>query len=172
MKTKHKLIIIISFLLIIAGSLIYFKFAPMIKGKLYNGNRITINVSIYLDDKKLNLQNISAECSFENEVCNLTSDNGKFQTKGGKYGEYRFKVMVPDKQNNGLNHNLTLNLNFLNSNDWHISKSDCCIYLYTNKNDSLSGNAVIKTKYNDRSSKTNNYDINETTGDISLNWGL
>lgn len=171
MKTKHKILMIISFIFIIGISLIYFKFGPMIKGKLYNGNRITLNVSIYVNDKELELQNVSAECSFENEVCNIKSENGKFQTKGGKYGEYCFKITIPSIERNTLTDDLILNLNFLNSNDWYISKSDCCIYLYTDNN-SLSGNATINTKYNDNTVKTNVFDIDETTGDISLHWGL
>lgn len=172
MKTKHKLILIISIILIIAGSLIYYKFGPVIKGKIYNGNRITLDLRIFLDDKELNPEHVSAVCTFENEIYNLESENGKFQTKGGNYGEYRFKIVIPVKQNIELKNDLILNLNFLNANDWYISESDCSIHLYTNQNNTFSGNAVIETKYNDKSSKTNKYDINEAAGEINLNWGL
>lgn len=172
MKSKYKLIIITASILMIASTIIYYKFRPVINGKFYSGNRITVSLSIFLDDRELSLDNRNASCTYENETCSLKMENGTLQTKGGHYGEYCFKIIIPAGQLGEHANNLILNLNYLNANDWYISKSDCIIRLYTKEDNTISGNAVINTKYNDNSSKVNKYDINESVGEISLNWGL
>lgn len=83
MKSKYKLIIITASILIIAGTIIYYKFGPVINGKFYSGNRITVLLSIFLDDRELFSDNIDAGCTYENETCRLKTENGTFETKGG-----------------------------------------------------------------------------------------
>lgn len=175
MKTKHKtmpILILILIALAIGGITFCIMKAPIIKGHLYAGDHIAIDVTVFLDGKEVSLDNLSTTCSFENEICKVTSNNGVYKTSGGKYGEYLFQLVIPSERLDGYEKDITLNLDYINSNDWYISKSDCRINLYTDGNGTLSGNTTLNTKYNDNTSYNHKYDLKLIDNAININWGL
>lgn len=176
-KIKHKtkpffIAFFVALVIVIGGTAFCIMKAPIIKGHLYSGDHIVIDLTIFLDGKEVSLDNLSTTCRFENEICRVTSENGIYKTSGGEYGEYQFELVIPSQHLNGYEKDINLNLNYINSNDWYISKSDCIINLYTDGNGILSGNATINTKYNDNTSYNNKYDLKLIDHAIKINWGL
>ncbi|SEW22620.1 hypothetical protein [[Clostridium] fimetarium] len=172
MNSKHKILVIVLLLFLILGIAFYFIIKmPRVQSYFFNGNRTTINVKIFIDDKELSLDNLIASCIFEKKDCEVNSKNGTFTTAGGNYGMYKFTITIPQERLNEYGKDILLNLNYLNANDWYISNSDCVIYLKTD-NDILSGKTEVNVKYNDHTSQNYKNDIKSLENVININWGI
>jgi len=172
MTAKRKIILIILFVFIIIG----IGFCIMIQTPIgqryfFKGNRITVNLKVFVDDKELSLDQLFATCTFENKDCDVTSDSGTFHTAGGNYGLYKFTVTIPKERLDEYGDDILLNLNYLNANNWYISNSDCVIYLKTDNN-TLTGKTEVTVKYNDNTSQNYINDVKSLDNSVDINWGL
>lgn len=147
---------------------IYSNVFQIIRGKLYSGNRIELDLSIYYNGNLITSDMINVTCTNpEGQKEKVVENVSKYSVKGGKYGKYYFYVTIKKDIDNNIENNeevskinnpkeiieetITLELQFLNSNDWYISKSDCIVEI-----DSIGGklncNCKVSTEYNDGTS--------------------
>lgn len=171
MKKKRIFVGIFILVIILSGGYILSK-NPVIEGHTYNKDRIEIVVDVFLDGKKVSLESLKSVGSFEGKECEISSKDGIYKTRGGEYGEYKFNIDIPAKKLGDLKKDIELNLKYINSNNWYISKSNCIINLYTGDNGEIYGNASVFTDYNDGSSYKNTYNWNIIKNVIDINWGL
>ncbi|SEW26783.1 hypothetical protein [[Clostridium] fimetarium] len=172
MTEKRKIILIILFAFIIIGiGLSIMIQTPIGQKYFFKGNRITVDLKVFVDDKELSLDQLVATCTFEKKDCDITSDNGTFHTAGGNYGLYKFTVTIPKERLDEYGKDILLKLNYLNANNWYISNSDCVIYLKTDNN-TLTGKTEVTVKYNDNTSQNYIKDVKSLDNSIDINWGL
>ncbi|HHX63211.1 MAG TPA: hypothetical protein GX707_21240 [Epulopiscium sp.] len=168
---KKHIIITMGFVILIVVCIIVIYFNPIIKGKLSNEDHITLYTEIYINNQKVDMEQVEIETLFQDRSVEYTFDNGKWSTQGKEYGQYKFNVLIPTTKDFKLQKPLYIEFEFLNPNAWCISQNDVKLYLYTHENDIL-GNSIIKTIYNDRSEVLNYDDIKAKENKISINWGL
>jgi len=172
MSTKRRILLILLFVVIILGIGVFIIINTPIEQKyFFKGNRITVNLKIFVDDKEISLDNLLATCTFEKKGCDVSSQSGTFKTAGGDYGLYKFTITIPKEQLNEYGNDILLNLNYLNSNNWYISNSDCVIHLKTDNN-IISGESEVTVQYNDNTSQDYKKDIKSINDSIDINWGL
>ena len=173
LKTKYKVILIVSIIvLIILVVIIYSIGIPRIKGHLYGGDHITINLTVKLDGAPISLEGLNATCIYDNKTDNtVNSLDGTYKTQGGKYGSYSFEVTIPKDRLNDFDNDMIIKLNFLNANNWYISQSNCAIDLYASKN-IISGSSNVIVKYSDGTSNEYNQEVELNNNAININWGL
>ena len=173
MKTKYKAILIVSIIVFLALAItIYCLGIPRIKGHLYGGDHITIDLSVNLDGSAISLNNLKATCIYDNKVDNsVSSTDGTYKTKGGKYGSYSFEVIIPKDRLNGFDNDMLIKLDYLNANKWYISESNCVIDLYRSEND-VNVSSYVIVRYNDGTSNEYNKDTVLNNDSININWGL
>lgn len=147
--------------------------SPRIQGHIYSKDRITINLTVMLDGKKISLYGLNADCFHESEKCSVVSENGTYKTRGGNYGSYAFRIIIPSDRLDQYEDNITFNLDFHNTNNWYISNSNCTVYLSTNENGDIVGDkATIDINYNDNTSKKYNENIELQDDSLEISWGL
>jgi len=146
-------------------------FGPKIYGEIYSGNRITLNLTIFFEGKPISLDKAEVYCDFDNSSCELYSENGIYKTRGGKYGKYHFKVILPKGSLDGIENDIVLNLNYINTNSWYISKNNCIFNLYES-NDTIVGDANVNVKYNDNNTENHNFNLINKDNVFNINWGL
>jgi len=172
MTAKRKIILILLFVFIIIGiGLSIMIQTPIGQRYFFKGNRITVNLKVFVDDKELSLDQLFVTCTFENKDCDVTSDSGTFHTAGGNYGLYKFTVTIPKERLDEYGDDILLNLNYLNANNWYISNSDCVIYLKTDNN-MLTGKTEVTVKYNDNTSQNYIKDVKSLDNSVNINWGI
>ena len=172
MTAKRKIILILLFVFIIIGiGLSIMIQTPIGQRYFFKGNRITVNLKVFVDDKELSLDQLVVTCNFEKKACDVTSDNKTFHTAGGKYGLYEFTVTIPKERLDEYGKDILLNLNYLNANNWYISNSDCVIYLKTDNN-MLTGKTEVTVKYNDNTSQNYIKDVKSLDNSVNINWGI
>lgn len=94
----------------------------IIYGKLYSGNHIGINISIYYEGKQISLDDLEIKCvNPQNQVEQIEKDNSGYSVKGGKYGRYIFTVTIPSVYVEAGEEDTIIALQYLNLNDWYIS---------------------------------------------------
>jgi len=173
-KIKHKNIMIIPIVLvfIIIIIVIIVNNLPIIQGKLYTGDRIKINLVVNYNGQKLSLDNLNATCIYQKKDNQIVkSNNGNYSTKGGGYGKYVFRIIIPEKYIDGYENDITIDLNYINTNNWYISNNDCIVNLINN-NDILSGDFTVNTKYNDGTIEEHQSEIELIDNVININWGM
>ena len=172
MTAKRKIILILLFVFIIIGiGLSIMIQTPIGQRYFFKGNRITVNLKVFVDDKELSLDQLFVTCTFENKDCDVTSDSGTFHTASGNYGLYKFTVTIPKERLDEYGDDILLNLNYLNANNWYISNSDCVISIKTDNN-TLSGKAGVTVKYNNNAPKSYINDIKSIDNSIDINCGI
>lgn len=149
---------------------IFISFGPMIWGKIYSGDRITVNLTLFFEGKQIPLEGVEVQCDFENSQCEFNAKNGTYKTEGGKYGKYHFKVLIPKVSVEGIENDITLDLNYINTNSWYISDSRCVINLYENGN-AIMGDANVNVKYNNNTTTNHLFDLVSKDNVISITWG-
>jgi len=96
MNSKYRIILIVFLVFIIFGFGFYIMTKTPIGQKyFFKGNRITVHLKVFVDDKELSLEHLLATCMFKNKSCEIASENGTFNTAGGDYGLYKFPLTIP-----------------------------------------------------------------------------
>ncbi len=174
MKKKNIIIISVALLLLLllVVTVVGIGFYPMIEGRFYNGNRITLNASLTLDGKSIDMEKCIIKCTTpqDKEVA-VTSDNGKYGVEGGEYGEYTFTITVPNELVEGADKDINIALNYINANNWYISNSDCEINISKHDN-GYKASLNTTTKYND--GNTCQYEDTKEIKDyvVEFTWGV
>ena len=172
-NSKKKRIIIIALIIIGLATVVVFLMQSgilhRIYGKLYKGNHIELDLSIYYDGELIPSDNIQVTCinpEGKNEL--LNNDDLKYSIKGGEYSKYIFAVTIQDTN---YKEPVILELEFLNANDWYISNSNCIIEIQ-NQDGQLNCNYKISTEYNDK--KIEDVYDNKQMEDrkIKISWGI
>ncbi len=152
MKKKNIIIISVALLLILVVAVVCIAFYSVIEGKFYNGNRITLDASLTLDGENIDLEKCTVKCvTPQNKEATVTYEDGKYGVAGGEYGKYAFTISVPKELVEGADQNINIVLNYINSNSWYISNSDCDIDIIKDDNGYKAG-LDVTTKYNDGNS--------------------
>lgn len=172
-KVINKNVVIVICSILVIGIIYCFIIkVPQIQGCIFLGKRINIDLTVMLDGEKISLDNLNSNCISEKQSCSVSSKNRIYKTRGGEYGQYSFSLTIPSERLGQNKSDITLNLNYLNTNSWYISESKCDIYLYTNKNTSIiAENAIIDVKYNDDTSQNYNQNIDLKNNSLNINWG-
>lgn len=169
-KLKLSKVMLLSLILLILGGFVII-LNPELQGMIFPGNNISIELKLFVNDREVSLDKAKVILIRDGEEKNLKVDNGVFQVRGKEYGEYKFKVIVEDKQITNSNKQLIFNLKYMNANRWYISNSKCKIDLKVDKK-GIVGTSEIEIKYNDRTSNVYEQDIKQKSNEINLNWGL
>lgn len=191
-KRKNRKVLISSLVILglsaLVMLLIYSNVFQIIRGKLYSGNRIELDLSIYYNGNLITSDMINVTCTNPEGQNEKVAENvSKYSVKGGKYGKYYFQVTIKKDIDNNIENSeevskisntkenieetITLELQFLKSNDWYISKSDCVVEI-----DSIGGNlncsCKVSTEYNDGTSS--DYYEEKVIEDniVRFSWGL
>lgn len=172
MKRKNIIIISVALLLLLVVTVVGIGFYPMIEGRFYNGNRITLNASLTLDGKSIDMEKCTIKCATpQNKEVVITSDNGKYGVEGGEYGKYTFTITVPKELVEGADKDINISLNYINANNWYISNSDCEINIAKDEN-GYKASLNVTTKYNDG----NDYQYEDTKEIkdylVDFTWGV
>lgn len=147
-----KMSIFIIFVILLMSIFIYNIF-PIIYGKLYSGNHIGIDISIYYDEIQISLDDVEIKCvNPDNKVEQVEKKDATYSVKGGKYGRYIFTITIPGTHIKEGEENIIVELQYLNSNDWYISDTDCII----NIKSEASGQFSFGTTWGSSSSYTYN----------------
>ncbi len=171
-KIKQKGIMIIPIISIFVIIIIIINNLPIIQDKLYTGDRIKINLAVNYNGQKISLDNINATCIYQEKNNYIVkSNNGNYSTKGGDYGKYVFRLIIPKKCIDGYENDITIDLNYINTNNWYISNSDCTVNLIYNNN-ILSGDFTVNTKYNHGTFEEHQSKIELIDNVININWGM
>ena len=168
---KKKIIITLLVTMLLVCVFIYFinsNIFVKIYGKFYTGDHIELDLSIYYKGELITGDSIDITCinpQGKNEQINR--DTSKYSVKGGEYGKYVFSVTIKNK----IEETVVLELEFLNANDWYISKSRCVIEI-----DELDGelncNYEVTTKYNDGTSLDYSEKKTIKDGKVEFSWGI
>ncbi len=170
-KKGNKIMIIILVIMLIGVAYFIIK-NPRVQSYFYSGDRITLKLKVNLNGKEVSLENIDASCFYNNEKCEVASENGVYKTPGGKHGLYQFQLYLSQERLNGFNKDISFNFNYINANEWYISNSECEVELFSNEEGGLSGHAIAKVEYNDKSSENYRTEIELNENIINVNWGL
>lgn len=139
-----------------------------IYGKLYTGDHIELDLSIYYEGELITSDNIEITCiNPEGKNEQIDKEDLKYSIKGGEYGKYIFTVTIEDK----VQGDVVLELQFLNANDWYISNSNCIIEIQ-NDNGILNCNYKISTEYNDDTSSELSGEKQIEAGKVEISWGI
>lgn len=133
MKTINKIIIAVIIVIAIAISLcIYFFNTPYMKIRMFNGDRITGNFNMLVNNLEYDPMETSVE--FENNGTSRLSTSGNyFSIKGGNYGLYKivfylengvFADITNDNSFKNYPNNTPLQFSYINANNWNISNID------------------------------------------------
>ncbi len=168
MKVKKKWIIIFSILAFITISIILV--LPVLQGKLYSGDYINMNIKVMYNGKIIDKYSVSCT-NPNNEIVNVDKKDSSYSVDGGEYGKYSFRICVEKEDVEGLNDNITINLDYINANNWYISNSDCVINIST-QDEAYNCQCEVLTKYNDGT--TDKYeDIKGVVdGVVTFTWGI
>lgn len=185
--TKRRNILIIMTIIIVAIlGIVLYKTYPMIYGKLYSGNHIKLDLSIYYKGKQLETDDYKIECinpKGKNE--SISTEGTKYAVKGGVYGRYSFIITInsnvmdeifteiEETDETYIEHvkeEVIIELQFLNSNDWYVSNSNCKIEIQ-NIDGLLNSKCVIDTEYNDGTSSEYSKQKQFDNGKVEFSWG-
>ena len=184
-KRKNILIIVTIIVSLLLGVILY-KTYPVIYGKLYSGNHIKLDLSIYYKGKQLEADDYKIECINPKGKNESISEEGiQYAVKGGEYGCYSFVITifshVMDEKDvemetldktyiEHVKEEVIVELKFLNSNDWYISNSNCKIEIQ-NIDGLLNSKCVIDTEYNDGTSSEYSKQKQFDNGKVEFSWG-
>lgn len=170
---RKTILIILSVLLLMLSGVIWFTINhPRIKGHFYTGNRITINLKVISNGNEVLLNDLAVTGVYNDKNIDVISENGVYKTSGGNHGEYKIQLIIPKERINGCENDITLQLNYINANNWYISNSDCIVELDFDENGLISAEYSVYVSYNDNSSSEYKKNIKSKNNIISINWGL
>ena len=183
---RRNILIIVTMTLVVLLGVVLCKTYPMIYGKLYSGNHINLDLSIYYKGKQLEADDYKIECinpKGKNEA--ISKEGTQYAVKGGEYGCYSFVITIlshvidatdVEIETSGetyiehVNEEVIVELKFLNSNDWYISSSNCKIEIQ-NIEGLLNSNCIIDTQYNDGTSSEYSKQKQFDNGNVEFLWG-
>lgn len=168
---KKKIIVIVLAIIALVAVAIFMTQSNIlhrIYGKLYKGNHIELNLSVYYEGEQITSDNIKITCiNPEGKNESINSKDLKYSIKGGEYGKYIFIVTIEDR----FQEDMVLELEFLNANDWYISDSNCIIEIQ-NQDDELNCSYRITTEYNDETTDDLSGEKQMEDGKIKITWGI
>lgn len=171
-KINLKKMSIAIILVILVVFCIFYSVFPRIYGKLYSGNHIKMDLSIYYEGNQISIDDLEVKCvNPQNLVSQIKKDGSKYSVKGGKYGRYIFTVTIPRIYIENGEEDIIIELQYLNSNDWYISDSECVIDI-RNVDGLVSCNCKINTKYNDGTSADYSEEKQIENGNVKFSWGI
>lgn len=166
-----KMSIVIILVILVIFCVLYSVF-PIIYGKLYSGNHIKIDLSIYYEGNQINIDDLEVKCvNPQNQVSQIEKDGSEYSVKGGTYGKYTFILTIPGTCIENGEEDIIIELQYLNSNDWYISDSKCMIDI-RNVNGLVSCNCKINTKYNDGTTADYSEEKETENGNVKFSWGI
>ena len=178
---KRNIIALTIIILVVVCTLVVYNIYPIISGRLYSGNHINLDLSISYEGKQLETRDFKVECiNPEGNIEFISKDGNKYAVKGGKYGEYRFLVIIStdilneeniDDNIEYIEDNIVIELQFINANDWYISDSNCIIEIQ-NVDGALNCNCTIDTEYNDGTSLDYSNEKPIENGKVEFLWGI
>lgn len=182
---KKRNILIVAIIAVLLGIVVY-KIYPMIYGKLYSGNHINLDLSIYYKGKQLKADDYKIECiNPKGKNDSISKDGTQYAVKGGEYGCYSFVITIfshvvdaadveietsDETYIENIKEEVIIELQFLNSNDWYISNSNCKIEIQ-NIEGLLNSNCVIDTEYNDGTTSEYSKHKQFDNGKVEFTWG-
>lgn len=165
-KRRNILIIVTAIFVVLLGVVLYNTY-PIIYGRLYSGDHINLDLSICYEGKQLEEDDYKIECiNPEGKKESISKDAQQYSVRGGEYGCYRFIITicsdvfgetVVELEESGeeyiehIKEEVIVELQFLNSNDWYISDSNCIIEI-ENIDGIRNCDCSINTEYNDGTS--------------------
>lgn len=150
-RRKFLSIIILITIVICVFSYFLIKTHPWYKAYFYLGDKITIKIQLYEDDKPVQLKAETVKCVLDGKKQKIKYQSEKneiiLKTKGNQYGLYQFEATLfyQGKEEK-------LDLSFLNCNSWNITEIDVKCYRHpdTQKADFYEMNIKEKNeKYED-----------------------
>lgn len=171
---KRNIIAIVTVILVVICAVVAYNIYPIIYGKLYSGNHITIDLSISYEEKQLGTDDFKVECvNPEGDIETISREGYKYAVKGGEYGEYKFVVTIDAKifDEEYIEDNIVIELKFVNANDWYISDNNCLIEIQ-NIDGILNCNCRIDTEYNDGTSSNYSKEKPMENGKVEFSWGI
>lgn len=183
---RRNILIIVAIVLVVLLGIVLYKTYPVIYGKFYSGNHITLDLSIYYKGKQLKADDYKIECiNSEGKNEAISKEGTEYAVKGGEYGCYNFVITifpyvmdpadVEIEISNGtytehIIQEPSIELQFVNSNDWYISNSNCKIEIQ-NIEGLLNSKCVIDTEYNDGTSSEYSKQKQFNNGKVEFTWG-
>lgn len=132
MKLKKRKKILITSILIIATIIIFIINAkPYHLYHFYPGDKITLNIEMFLDDEEVPVEIKDLTCKYEgrNKKVKIGTDKDicKISTRGSQYGMYKFQgtILYEGKEE-------PININIMKFNNWDIMTYDIKCYQYSN----------------------------------------
>ena len=170
MKKKVVLLSVV-FLLALMGVLTI-KLFPIIQGRLYLGNRINMDISVYFNGELIDIKELEVRCKDPRNVySDIEMVDSRYCVRGGTYGAYTYTVVVPAKYIGDTDENITVELVYINANSWYISYSKCVIKI--EEQDGIREcSCEIKTKVNDGTSTDYLKESPIESGIVQFTWGL
>ena len=170
MKKKVVLLSIIFLLAFVGGLTI--KLFPIIQGRLYLGNRISLDISVYFNGELIDIKELEVRCKDPRNVyLDIETVDSRCCVRGGEYGAYTYIVVVPAKFIGDTDENITIELVYINANSWYISDSRCVIKI--EEQDGIREcSCEIKTKVNDGSSTDYLKESSIERGIVQFTWGI
>ena len=166
------IIILASFLILFVVIFFIINY-PRIKGHFYTGERINVNLKVISNGHEVPLNDLVATGTYDyNNDFDVVSENGVYKALGGEHGHYQFEIVIPKERLSEYDHDLIVQLNYINTNNWYISKKRCVINLDFDENGFTSGNSSVYISYNDRTSSEYKDKIKFNDNIISVDWGL
>ena len=172
--TKKRNIVMATVMLVVICAVVAYNIYPIIYGKLYSGNHITLDLSINYGEKRLGIDDFKVECvNPKGEIETISIESDKYAVKGGEYGEYKFVLTIDGKilDEDNTEDNIVIELQFINANDWYISDSNCLIEIY-NIDDTLKCDCKINTEYNKGTSSNHYIGKIIENGKVVFSWGI
>lgn len=169
---KTILVTLFGLLLILSGVICFIINNPRIRGHFYTGDRITINLKVISNGHEIALNDLVVTGVYNDKNLDVTSENGVYKTSGGNHGEYNFQLIIPKERINEYENDITLQLNYINANNWYISNSDCIVELDLNENGLISAEYSVYVLYNDNSSSEYKRNVEPNNNIINIYWGL
>ena len=183
---RRNILIIVAIVLVVLLGIVLYKTYPVIYGKFYSGNHITLDLSIYYKGKQLKADDYKIECiNSEGKNEAISKEGTEYAVKGVEYGCYNFVITIfshimaatdVEKETTDetyiehVKEEVTVELKFLNSNDWYISNSNCKIEIQ-NIEGLLNSKCVIDTEYNDGTSSEYSKQKQFNNGKVEFTWG-
>lgn len=159
MKKKILLIPLLFLILLFIGySLTYYFGTPRIKGHLYLGDHITLNMDVNNNGKVVSIPNNTVTCEYDSENVRVSLNGNSFSVRGGSYGIYTFSICIPSGKIEYLNNDLTISIVFMTWN-WPIVNINFNMNITTDGK-SCSGITNIHCEYNDGTSTNINQKFN------------
>lgn len=92
---RNSILITIIALLLIFSAVIYCTIkSPRIRGHLYTGDHITINLKVISNGQDVPLDDIDITGVYNNENVEVVSEDGVYKTLGKNHGEYKFELLI------------------------------------------------------------------------------